>query len=312
MGTTLKGRLLHALDGRLSPHAVAHLGSVYLSARTRARCSVRYYAGRWIHRYPDSVVVNTRIGGLSPEGQDQAAQDVFLYDYQPRPGDTVIDVGAGVGGEVRLFSRLVGERGRVVSIEAHPTTFECLRRTVELNRLTNVTPVECAVVGTPGPVYLEDHPDRHIDNGLTSDSTNGIAVVGRRLDEIMESLGVDHVDLLKMNIEGAELAVLEASLDVLKSVDHLTISCHDFLAERARLAAAAGGDERAAAAGGDERAAAAGGDEGADWRGSAQDWRRTFGPVTALLRHAGFTVRTRPHDSRPWVRYYVYAARPDR
>ncbi|GAB2947588.1 FkbM family methyltransferase [Micromonospora polyrhachis] len=299
MTTTLKNRLLHALDGRLSPHAVAHLGSVYLSARSRSRCSVRYDDGQWIHRYPQGVLVNTRLGGLSPEVQDQAAQDVFLYDYQPHPGDTVVDVGAGVGGEVRLFSRLVGEHGRVVSIEAHPTTFECLRRTVELNRLRNVTPVECAVVGTAGPVYLEDDPVRHIGNGLTNDSTNGVAVAGRRLDEIMESLGIDHVDLLKMNIEGAELAVLEGSFDALKSVDHLAVSCHDFLAERAMLARASARPTHSD-------------DESADWRGSERDWRRTFGSVTALLRDAGFTVRTRPHDSRPWVRYYVYASRPGR
>jgi len=248
---------------------------MYLSARSRSRCSVRYDGGQWIHRYAEGVVVNTRLGGLTAERQDHAARDVFLYDYQPGPGDTVVDVGAGVGGEVRLFSRLVGERGRVVSIEAHPTTFGCLRRTIELNRLTNVVPVECAVVGTAGPVYLADDPIAHIGNGLTSDSTNGIAVVGRRLDEIMDSLGVDHVDLLKMNIEGAELGVLEGSFDALKMVEHLAVSCHDFLAD-----------------------------------GSGPDWRCTFDSVRALLRDAGFTVRTRPHDSRPWVRYYVYASRP--
>ena len=276
MRTSLRRRLLDAVDRKVDPRLIAGLGSVYLSARARSRCTVRYDGGRWIHRYPGGVVVNTALGGRTAEQEDRATRDVFLFDYRPRPGDTVLDIGAGVGSEVRLLADLVGQAGRVVGVEAHPTTFDCLRRTVELNRLTNVTLVQCAVVGTAGPVFISDDPVAHIRNGLTADASGGVRVPGRRLDEIMESLGVDRVDLLKMNIEGAELAALEASFDALKAVEHLAVSCHDFLVER-----------------------------------PGPDWRRTFAPVVALLRDAGYTIRTRPHDDRPWVRHYVYASRPD-
>ena len=277
MRTSLRRRLLDLVDRKVDRRLLAGLGSVYLSARTRSRCAVRYDGGRWIHRYAGGVVVNTALGGRSAAQEDAVTYDVFLHDYRPRPGDTVLDIGAGVGGEVRLFARLVGPAGRVVGVEAHPTTFNCLRRAVELNRLDNVTLVRCAVVGTPGPVFISDDPVAHVRNGLTSDASAGVEVPGRRLDEIMESLGVDRVDLLKMNIEGAELAVLEASFDALKSVRHLAVSCHDFLAD-----------------------------------GPEPDWRRTFAPVTGLLREAGYVVRTRPDDPRPWVRNYAYASRPDR
>lgn len=267
--------MLDTLNRRVDPRIVAGLGSVYLSARARSRCRVRYDDGDWIHRYHDGVIVNTSLGGPSPALQDHAARDVFLFDYRPRPGDTVVDIGAGVGGEVRLFSRLVGRSGRVVSIEAHPRTFRCLRRTIELNRLANVIPVECGVVGAPGPVLLEDDSVAHIGNALTTDATNSVQVVGRTLDEILDSLGIGHVDLLKMNIEGGELAVLEQFRDQLKMVDNLAVSCHDFKADC-----------------------------------SARDWQRTCTPVTALLREAGYAIRMRPEDPRPWVRYYVYASRP--
>ncbi|MEV4756631.1 FkbM family methyltransferase [Micromonospora sp. NPDC049559] len=273
----LKRRLLRAVDRRVDPRLIAGLGSVYLSARARSRCAVRYDGGHWIHRYRTGTVVNTVLGGLSAEREDEKTREVFLFDYCPRPGDTVVDIGAGVGGEVRLFSRLVGPSGRVLSIEAHPATFRCLRRTVELNRLGNVTPVECAVVGTAGPVLIEDRAVDHIGNGLTTDTAHGVEVAGRQLGEILAAHGVDHVDLLKMNIEGAELAVLESSLDVLDRVDHLVVSCHDFLALR-----------------------------------PDQAWQRTFAPVGDLLRQAGYTLRTRPEDSRAWVRCYIYASRPHR
>lgn len=271
---SLKQRAFDLADRFVDRRLLAAAGSVLLSARSGRRCSVRYDGGDWIHRYPDGVVVNTRLGGPTPDQRARHTDDVFLFSYRPAPDDIVVDIGAGVGGEVCHLSRLIGSRGRVVSVEAHPRISRCLRRTVEYNGLSNVTAVGCAVVGEPGPVFIEDDVASHIRNRLTTEDRGGIEVVGRTLDEILRSLGIDHVDLLKMNIEGAELGVLEASVDALKGVDNLVVSCHDFLADS---------PDRA--------------------------WQRTFAPVTALLRSAGYTIRTRPDDPRPWVRYYVYAAR---
>ena len=274
MPATMRRWVLDQLEQRLDRRLMAGLGSLILSARFRSPCAVRYDGGHWLHRYRDGTVVRTSLGGPSPGIRDGYARDVFLFDYEPRTGDTIIDLGAGLGGEVCLFSRLVGESGRVVSIEAHPRIFDGLRQTIELNGLTNVVPVQCAVVGEPGRVLIGDDHVNHNLNGLTGDTVGAVAVTGRRLDEIVRSLGVDRVDLLKMNIEGAELAVLESSRDVLATVDNLVVSCHDFLAD-----------------------------------GPGPDWRRTFDRVTDLLKSAGYAVRTRPSDSRPWIRYYVYASR---
>ncbi|WP_229398023.1 FkbM family methyltransferase [Micromonospora okii] len=233
-----------------------------------------YDDGMWVHRYRDGAVVDTALTGRTPHGQDGNAEDVFLFGHRPGPGDTVVDLGAGIGGEVRLFSRLVGPAGRVVAVEAHPRTFACLRRAVEENGLANVTAVHCAAVGEPGTVYLEDGADGHLTNGLTADPA-GLPVTGRTLEEILDRAGVDRVGLLKMNIEGAELPVLEGALGVLKRVDNLVVSCHDFLADA-----------------------------------PGRQWQRTFDAVVGLLRQEGYHLRTRPHDPRPWVRWYVYASRP--
>ncbi|WP_159079248.1 MULTISPECIES: FkbM family methyltransferase [unclassified Plantactinospora] len=272
---SLRSRLGGIVRTGLDPRLTALIGSGYLSVRARGRCVLRHDDGDWIHRYRDGVLVNTRVGGPTPAMQDRMTTDVFLHDYRPQPGDTVLDIGAGVGGEVRLFSRLVGPEGRVVSIEAHPRTFRCLTRTVAENGLTNVTTLQCAVVGRPGPVLIEDDPELHIRNGLTSDPAAGVLVPGRTLEEILTTLDVRRVDLLKMNIEGAEAAVLAGSTGALDRVRHLVVSCHDFLADL-----------------------------------PGRGWQRTFDEVTALLNAAGYSIRTRPRDPRPWIPYYVYASRP--
>ncbi|MEV0004993.1 FkbM family methyltransferase [Micromonospora sp. NPDC050980] len=260
---------------RRGPRLVALAGSVRLSMRHRTRCRVRYDHGDWIFRYPEGTVVNTSLMHTPPAAEDRIVADLFLHGYRPRPGDTVLDLGAGVGGEVRLFSRLVGPHGRVVAVEGHPRTFRCLRRAVALNGLANVTLVPCAVVDEPGTVRLDEHDQTHLRNALTRDGRGGVEVPGRTLAEIMSTLDLDRVDLLKMNIEGAELPALRGSSDALRHVRNLAVSCHDFLAD-----------------------------------GPGREWQRTFEGVTEVLREAGFTIRTRPDDPRPWVPYYVYASRP--
>ena len=272
---TVRARIARTVLDRAGPRLTAVLGSVYLSARARARCRVRYDDGSWIHRYRDGVLVDTRLGGPTPGGQDSYARDVFLHDYEPRPGDTVVDVGAGVGGEVRLFSRLTGPTGRVVSVEAHPRTYRCLERAVAENALANVTTVHCAVVDRPGPVFLEEDRE-HITNRLTGRPAAGPPVPGRTLDELVATLGLERIDLLKMNIEGAERAALAGSAHSLRLVRHLTVSCHDFLAA-----------------------------------GPGRGWQRTFDDVARLLTAAGFRLRTRPADNRAWIPYYLYATRAD-
>ncbi|MDG4808279.1 FkbM family methyltransferase [Micromonospora sp. WMMD1120] len=272
---TIRRRVANLLTGGVSPALTARVGSAYLSALHRTRCRVRYVDGEWIHRYPSGTVVNTYLCPITPEQQDREAEDYSLHDYRIQPGDTVVDCGAGVGGEVRLFSRLVGPSGKVVAIEAHPRTFGCLRRSIQLNGLTNVVPVECALVEEPGTVHLDDDQEGHISNGLTTDLAHSVAVTGRTLEELFTSLGIERVDLLKMNIEGAELPALRGASGALKRVRRLVVSCHDFRADRPGC-----------------------------------EWQRTFKEVVELLQEAGYTIKTRPDDPRPWVPYYVYATRP--
>jgi len=265
--------LLDGLMRRMLPAARTPLGSLLVSARRRERCVVRYQDGLWVHQYREGVVVQPRLGGPSARLQDDAARDSFLFDYTPKAGDVVFDLGAGVGGEVRLLSRLTGATGTVISVEPHPHIFRCLAETIRLNGLDNVTALQRAVTETPGTFHLANDPRAHVANRLTSART-GIAVQGSTLSELMDRTGTDHIDLLKMNIEGAELSVLRAAANRLHQVDHIVVACHDFAAERH-------GDDRL----------------------------RTFEPVIEVLRTAGFSVRTRPDDRRPWIRHHVYGSR---
>lgn len=180
--------------------------------------------------------------------------DTFLFRYRPGPGDIVVDLGAGVGVDTRLFSGMVASAGRVISVESDPWLFRCLRWTISQNELDNVTAVRSAVIGSAGGVKG--------------------AVAGEQLGELVERLGVDRIDLLKVNIGGAELDVLESAPAVLARVSNIVVSCHDHRA-----------------------------DEGGD------TWLRTSAAVGDLLCDSGFTVLQRPADPRPRIYYCIYGSR---
>ena len=239
-------------------------GSLWVSATYRTPCVVYWREGSWIHHYRGAKIPHATLGRAAPPAVLTAeAQDLFLYEYTPRSGDVVFDIGAGIGAEALLFSRLVGPAGRVVSVEAHPGTYRRLVDLCNANDLGNVTTLNVAVSDTDGEVTISD--DAHyLRNAITEDG--GVRVPSRRIDSLAAELGIQRIDLLKMNIEGAEREALRGMGLLLAATRHVCISCHDFLS----------------------------------------DDLRTKAFVTTFLVDHGFDVTTRPDAPEPWTRDYVY------
>ncbi len=246
-------------------------GSIWVSGAYRAPCLVYWRNGTWIHRYRGARIPHATLGRAAPPAALTAeARKLFLHEYKPRAGDIVFDVGAGIGAEALLFSRLVGSSGHVVSVEAHPRTFRRLEQLCEANALDNVTPLQLAVSDTDGRVTISD-TNTYLQNTVVADGENGFDVTSRRLDTIAAGLGITHIDLLKMNIEGAERLALHGMGDLLAATRHVCIGCHDFLADR-----------------------------------GGPDALRTKDFVLRFLTDHGFAVTTRDDAAEPWTRDYVY------
>jgi FkbM family methyltransferase len=204
-------------------------GSAWVSWLYREPCLVYWRDGAWIHQYRGAKIPHASLGSAAPPDVFTAeARRLFLYEYTPRAGDVVFDIGAGNGAETLLFSRLVGDSGRVVSLEAHPRTYRRLVDLCRVNDLRNVTPLQVAASDTDGTTIISDLNHYLHNTTLTTDG-EGIKVPARRLDTIADELGVTHIDLLKMNIEGAERLALEGMGALLAQTRHVCISCHDFV-----------------------------------------------------------------------------------
>ena len=128
------------------------------------------------------------------------------------PGDVFVDIGANVGYDTLLGSRLVGATGSVVAIEASPGTFALLTRNLQLNAVQNVRAVNLAVSDKETTVDLYDIDDHNIGAVTTLTSRGGVliaSVPAQPLEGILSPDEMSRLRLIKMDVEGAEPAILQ-------------------------------------------------------------------------------------------------------
>jgi FkbM family methyltransferase len=143
-------------------------------------------------------------------------------------GMTVFDVGAHVGTYTLMAARLAGTTGHVYAFEAEPENFSILKKNVELNGYRNVTCVPKAISNRSGllTLYVSNQGnDRHTLIGSSTAESQGTPceVEAISLDEFSASIGWPRVDVIKMDIEGAEPMAIEGMPALLSRSEHLRL-----------------------------------------------------------------------------------------
>jgi FkbM family methyltransferase len=128
-----------------------------------------------------------------------------------RPGDSFIDVGANIGYYSLLASRLVGEHGSVVAVEASPKTFLELQANLALNKIHNVRSVNLAASDCRGKLKIFRGHEHN--TGLTTVLDNEgfeleCEVTAAPLSEVVQPKEMKHARVVKIDVEGAELSVV--------------------------------------------------------------------------------------------------------
>lgn len=159
-----------------------------------------------------------------PFSEIEDSLQVFFNAYVPRLGDVVVDLGSGDGSELAYFSQLVGASGRVVAIEPSAVNSAIQIETISKLSLKNVDVINCLISHSFEVVRFNFH-ETALDNHRSGTNGQGF-LLSCSLDYLLDQLGVDHVDYLKINIEGDEKVVVPTLR--LSRYRHLCISCHDF------------------------------------------------------------------------------------
>jgi len=128
-----------------------------------------------------------------------------------RRGMTVWDIGANAGLYSMVGARWVGATGRVYAFEPMSRNLEYLRRHLALNRLSNVTVVSKAVADVSGALRMaEGNSPSEFHADLRGESEASAV----RLDDWWKEAGSALPDIVKIDVEGGEDAVLRGGASV--------------------------------------------------------------------------------------------------
>lgn len=181
--------------------------------------------------------------------RDGISREVFLTgQYEPqetaillsliRPGSTFVDVGANWGYYTLLAARRVGPAGRVIAVEPDPRMFAVLDANVRRNGFDWVTASRVAALDQPGEATLLGFDETAGNFGTSTvggaDDRHDVPryrVATAPLDAILAEARVDTVHVMKVDVEGAEVAVLRGLAQHLAraSVDRLLLELHPTL-----------------------------------------------------------------------------------
>lgn len=144
-----------------------------------------------------------------------------------RPGMTFFDVGANIGEVSMLAAKYVGPSGKVFSFEPFPGLAERLRRHKALNKFEQVEVIEAALGKEAGQAQLLAASGLYRDGTANSGmvtmfrsekrNTNAGWAKIMRADDFVQERGIKEINMMKIDIEGAELSMLEGSSNILRN-----------------------------------------------------------------------------------------------
>lgn len=141
-----------------------------------------------------------------------------------KAGMTFVDVGANDGLYTLFAAGKVGDAGRVVSVEPSSRERSHLQHNLERNAIGNVTVVAAALGAAGGVADLKVADGHHTGHNTLGDFAHGdVAIAGSErvevetLDTLAGRLGLSRIDVIKIDVEGAEGSVLAGARQTLAS-----------------------------------------------------------------------------------------------
>jgi FkbM family methyltransferase len=167
-----------------------------------------------------------RLEDFNPDREDD-----IVKLFRPKEGDIVVDIGAHIGKYTIIASKMVGSKGKVIAIEAHPVNYDILKQNIELNNLSNVIALNYAVHSQETMVKLYEPGQEEgftIYNTIMTDriplnNQKYIEVKANTLDSLLFENGTKEVNWIKIDVEGAEYEVLKGATNILSSSKDISL-----------------------------------------------------------------------------------------
>lgn len=148
---------------------------------------------------------------------EYSEDEATLFRQLLRPGGVVIEAGANIGSLTVPLAKMVGSTGRVIAFEPQRVVYNVLCANLALNGLINVDALRCAVGSQNGQVLIP------LLGYAGKENFGGVGVVPQPKGPVesvplmaLDALNLQHLDLLKIDVEGVEADVLQGAAGTLQ------------------------------------------------------------------------------------------------
>lgn len=168
-----------------------------------------------VHGRDATYVVNENdsyVGQALMQYGEYGQHEFALLSAISSAGSVIAEIGANMGAHTVRLAKHVGMQGRVVAFEPQPVMFQALCGTIALNSLMNVDCYPYALSSETGHLTIPTLDYRQPNNfggiSFETPSNQGLSVPLNRFDDVFR---LPRLDLMKVDVEGMELSVLEGA-----------------------------------------------------------------------------------------------------
>lgn len=153
------------------------------------------------------------------------------------PGMNIVDIGAHIGYYTLIAAKRSGPTGKVFAFEPEPRNFSLLSKNVSANKNDTVTVINTALSDSSGTrdLFLEKYNKGHHSFATNDHATETIKVKTLTLDEALKQFGSPKIDVLKIDIEGAEPIVLRGMKETIARSPNIIIFTEVYPRSMAKL-----------------------------------------------------------------------------
>ena len=226
------GELKREFEENAPDWLYAFVGIFYLNLHPhRERITIIPHGDLWILVYRGLRLFAPKEKNLPPRYLSTIYREYCKDGFEAERDNVVLDVGASMGWFTIPATLKVGGTGMVIAVEPEPTNLAFLK--VNVSKLDNVLLVEKCVWNRKGKIKLFAGPTTLTHSVIRPHfKSNYVWVQADTLDNIVSELGVDKVDFIKIDVEGAELEVLEGAERVLKNAKRVAVAAYHARGEK--------------------------------------------------------------------------------
>ena len=216
-------KLKNKMIERIPKNLFEYFANLYYTVVfTKERVKIERYRNCWL-------ITKGGISLLSPTpkfiGQCtlKTFEDKFERFFRIEEGDTVLDVGACIGDTTVPMAIKTGEKGTVIAVEPEPHNIPFLK--ANTSKFNNVWIVKKATWNRKQTIRFNIHstPTGH---SIIDQFKDYIEVQADTLDNIVKAW--DRIDFAKIDVQGAELQVLEGADKMLRKTRKIVVETHYF------------------------------------------------------------------------------------